>query len=573
MPFSAPTSARRLLAAACGVALAGLSGLVSPRAAAAEDLTALLARPVSPGSVALLAEHATQPAAQKRLIEAVKHEDPAVRAVAARVAFVTMSKGAAPALISAVAKEEHTHTGAEQVRALMALLGAPGETIVINAVKRLGAPAAIAMADSLARNRPEDIPRHLPVLAAATPKSDMPELGAALASASVQHPTHAKAIVEAVLAAKSDDLWKAVLEPLRLTGRRVPPAALLAGLTAAEESQRVRMLWHVFTLNGEGVPLPEDVIAAAAPRSVAGSAAADLTWEAFARELFARQRDTPATKADWAGMLALPANKERVTTLTSFAYGWLTDAEVDAIDAVRGERGEAGKLRSSVRRDERDRQKAGKPPIQTTRTIPVFAKGLLTDLMTISSCQPPRNSAFVTRDLKTPFAAGELKYRPDGRAQSVSIVQASLSPECLAFVRAALSLTVASVDHPALPELTDLVLVLFTPEFLACADAPFAPAPPRGAGLAIEPPKTTSKPKVDYPAEFRRTGMPSLDVFLRVRVSHTGCVSGAETLRGVLPAFDLEAIESLFTAKMTPATVGGEPIDTTMTYTITFSLR
>jgi hypothetical protein len=554
MPPTAFIPTRRVLAAVC-VALAAV--FAWPRPVAAEDLTALLARPVSPGSIALLAEHATQPAAQKRLIEAVKHEDPAVRAVAARVAFVTMSKGVAPALISAVAKEEDVQTGAEQVRALMALLGAPGDAIVLGAIKRLGAPVAIAAADSLARTRPEDIPRHLPVLVAAVPKSDMPELGAALASASVQHPTHAKDIVEAVLAAKNDDLWKAVLEPLRLTGRRVPPAALLAGLTSSEEFQRVRMLWHVFTLNGEGTPLPEDVIAAAAPQPNAANAAAGLTWEAFVREVFARQRGTPATKADWASVLALPAHKERVTTLTYFAYGWLTDAEVDAI----------------ARRDGRDRQKLAKPPTQSTRTIPVFAKGLLTDLMTVSGCQPPRNSAFVTRDMKVSFAAGEMKYRLDGRAQNLSIVQASLSPECLAFVRAALTLTIASVDHPVLPELSDLVLVWFAPEFLACADAPFAPVRPRGAGLAFEPARTTSKPKVDYPAGFRRTGMPSLDVFLRVRVSHTGCISGAETLRGVLPAFDLEAIESLFTAKMTPATLGGEPIDTAITYTVNFSLR
>ncbi len=163
------------------------------------------------------------------------------------------------------------------------------------------------------------------------------------------------------------------------------------------------MLWHVFTLNGEGTPLSDDVIAAArrsrSPRPRANAAnAAGLTWEAFVREVFARQRGTPATKADWASVLAVPAHKERVTTLTYFAYGWLTDAEVDAIDAVSGERGEAGKTRSSARRDERDKQKLDKAPTQSTRTIPAFTKGLLTDLMTVNGCQPPRNSAFVTRD-------------------------------------------------------------------------------------------------------------------------------------------------------------------------------
>ncbi len=135
-------------------------------------------------------------------------------------------------------------------------------------------------------------------------------------------------------------------------------------------------------------------------------------------------------------------------------------------------------------------------------------------------------------------------------------MQASLSPECLAFVRAALTLTIASVDHPVLPELTDLVLVLFTPEFLACADEAFAPSRPRGADLAFERPMTGERAEGAVSRAVPPHGMPRLDVFLRVWVSHSGCVSGVETLRGVLPAFDLEAIESLFTAKMTPAHAG-----------------
>ncbi len=68
----------------------------------------------------------------------------AVRAVAARVAFVTLSKGAAPALITALAKEEHAHTAAEQVRTLMAFHGAAGDNIIRKAVERIGGPTAIA---------------------------------------------------------------------------------------------------------------------------------------------------------------------------------------------------------------------------------------------------------------------------------------------------------------------------------------------------------------------------------------------------------------------------------------------
>lgn len=407
MLSSASASARRLLSRAISVLmLVAAAGLGMPRTAAGEDLAALLARPLSPGAVALLAEHATQPAAQKRLIEAVRHEDPAVRAVAARVAFLTMSKGAASALITAVAKEEHVQTGAEQVRALMALLGAPGDTIVSNAVKRLGAPAALALAESLGRTRPEDLPRHLPTLMEGLRPHEVRELATVLATAGAQHAAQAGNILAAVLAAKNDELARAFFLSLQLSTRRLPPAVLLAGLTSQDESQRILTLRHVLFLSYEGSPLPQDVIAAAAPPAAPGAtargaamAAADLTWEAFVRELIARQRGANATKADWAGLLALPAHKERVAALSDFAYVNLTDAEVKSIDTVNGNR-EADKTRSAARRDQQDKKEAGKAPAQTTRTLPVFAKGLLADLMAVHGCRPLQNPSFATEAVK-----------------------------------------------------------------------------------------------------------------------------------------------------------------------------
>jgi hypothetical protein len=166
-----------------------------------------------------------------------------------------------------------------------------------------------------------------------------------------------------------------------------------------------------------------------------------------------------------------------------------------------------------------------------------------------------------------------MKYRPDGRPQSISIVQTALSQECLAFVRTAMTLTVASMDAPVIPERADLVLVYLAPELLACADNPFAAALPRGADLAYERPRVTKPAEVLYPAQFRRTGMPDLEVIMRVRVSHAGCPSSAEVLRGVLPAFDLEAIGSVLASQAASATLGGEPIDGSMTRTVRFSLR
>ncbi len=68
----------------------------------------------------------------------------------------------------------------------------------------------------------------------------------------------------------------------------------------------------------------------------------------------------------------------------------------------------------------------------------------------------------------------------------------------------------------------------------------------------------------------RNSRQPDTEVYLRARVSHTGCISSAETLRSAQPGFDLEAIKALFNAKMTPATLGGQAVDTTISYSFRF---
>ena len=336
MPYSAPTSARRLLTA-CGLVLASLSWLVLPRAAAADDLTALLARPMTPGSVALLVEHVLSPDAQKRLTEAVKHEDPAVRAVAARIAFVSTSRGLTPPLIATLAKEQHVHTAAEQIRALSWMLGQPGDSLVMRHVQRLGGPAAVAMAESLARTRPPDLVAQLPALLAASGEAE--PLGGPLAAAVAQHPAAANEILQAVLATKNLDLWEALVESTQTnTDIAIPSTVLAQALQSSEEYQRTEVVWHVFYAVHGGDPASEEVVAAAAPRAAAATAAAvDLTWEDFSREMLARARKTPPTKADWAGLIALEKHRQHVMELSSsVVYAYLTPAETKAMGAIHG---------------------------------------------------------------------------------------------------------------------------------------------------------------------------------------------------------------------------------------------
>jgi TonB family protein len=557
----------------CAVlAITCTSGTLMPvRAAAApgddaKDLAELLARPMSPGSVALLVHHVAQQAAQVRLIEAIKHPDPAVRAVAARIAFVTVSKGLVPTLVSTVAKEENPHTAAEQIRALMGMLGAPGDSLVMRHVQRIGGPAATVMAESLARTRPADLVKHLPALFAATGEPET--LGGPLAAALVQNPSFANEIVRAVLAANNEKLWVALLSSARTnTSGSIPSAVLLQALQSSEEYQRTAVVSHLFHIIIDGDSVPDDVVAAAAPKPIVASAASvgDLTWEDFSREMLARARGTPPTNADWARLIAFEKNNARVRSLSPGMIAYLTPDELKAVDAVRGFSQAEPPRRNARATPERKRPAAN--PLSRThvmRTIPVFSKGLLADLLQVTGCKPPNESY---------LAVGDVTYRPEGGPQRISVVQASLSKPCEQFVYSMMKLTIALAERPITPESADRIVLLFNRQYLACADDPFPPVQPRARlDSTIVPPKRTRAAKIVYPQVAQRARIEGV-VILGVMISHTGCVSSAETLRSLEPVLDLAAIQGVFTAAYTPTLLDGQPVPTIMTYTVNFDLR
>jgi TonB family protein len=527
---------------------------------AAADLAKLLALPMTPGSVALLVEHVTEQAAQKRLIEAVKHEDPAVRAVAARIAFVTMSRGLAAPLITMVAKEENTHTAVEQIRALSGMLGAPGDSLVMRQVERIGGPTAVVMAELLARTRPADLVKHLPALLAAAGEHD--SLGGPLAAAVVQHPAAANDILQAVLATKHYKLWNALLQSMREnTAGSIPSAVLLQALKSNEEYQRTGVVWHLLYTIDDGDPAPEEVAAAAAPKPyTAGAAAVELTWEDFGRELLARARGVAPAKEDWVGMMRLDKNKERVRTLSGDVTTYLSPEELKALVTVRGL--DVGEQQPRRRGREKTRAPADtQSRTQVMRTIPVFAKGLLADLLQVTGCRPNESQVSV----------GEVTYRPEGGPQRISVIQAAMSKGCEQFVHSMMKLTIALAERPIAPEFADRIVLLFNRQYLACADDPFPPVRPRfGPDSKIVPPNRTRRAEIQYPRAAQRAGIDGI-VRLGVRLSYTGCIGAAETLRSAEPVLDLAAIIGVFTAKYTPALVDGQPVESVMTYTVSFT--
>jgi TonB family protein len=533
----------------------------APAAAdAADDLAKLLARPMTPGSVALLVEHVSQQAAQKRLIEAAKHEDPAVRAVAARIAFVTESRGLASPLIAMVAKEENTQTAVEQIRALSGMLGAPVDNVVMRHVERIGGPTAVVMAELLARTRPQDLVKHLPALLAAAGEYD--SLGGPIGAAIVQHPAAANDILQAVLATKNEKLWGALLASVREnTAGSIPSDVLLQALKSDQEYQRTAVVWHLLYAVEDGDPTPEEAVAAAAPKpSAAGAAASDLTWEDFGRELLARARGAAPTKADWIGMMTLDKHKERVRRVAGDILSYLSPEEQKALAAARGfDTGEQPRRRG--REKEKKRATDGRSRTQVMRTIPVFAKGLLGDLLEVTGCRPNESQ----------LSVGEVTYHPEGGPKRISVIQAPMSKGCEQFVHTMMKLTIALAERPITPEFADRIVLLFNRQYLACADDPFPPVRPRfRPDSTIVPPQRIKRAEIQYPRAAQRAGIDG-SVRLGVRISHTGCIGAAETLRSAEPVLDLAAIQGVFTAKYSPTLLDGQPVETVMTYTVTFA--
>ena len=120
-----------------------------------------LARPLTPGSVALLLPHAAQPDVVRRLIQALEDPRPEVRAVAARVAFTTRHASLAPALAAALDKETNDAVGAEIVRALALIRGLAADGRIVARLAQFDSRATDAWLSMVTRVRPADAWAHL----------------------------------------------------------------------------------------------------------------------------------------------------------------------------------------------------------------------------------------------------------------------------------------------------------------------------------------------------------------------------------------------------------------------------
>ena len=177
---------------------------------------AILSRPVSPGSIALLVEHSAAPAVQDRLSSALRSADPDVRAAAARVIFVVGMGQLVPSVAAALEAENSPQAAMEESR-VIAYFGTPAQTPLIErAVTQIGPVTGFPVALVLATAR------------GATALEMLPKIRATGATESTQ--------ADFIRLATRGD--RSALAALALEAVRQPDATLLrATLRAARDAQ------------------------------------------------------------------------------------------------------------------------------------------------------------------------------------------------------------------------------------------------------------------------------------------------------------------------------------------------
>lgn len=531
----------------------------SAPAASDSPLAATLALPISPGSIALLVGHGDDLAAQQRVREALRDARPAVRAVAARVAYGAGLQMLLADLRAALKAEQDPVAAAEEVRTLMTF-APPLAPECVAAAGRLGAPVANVVVDTYARlNSAELIPQ-------------LATLGAAHAS-----PGNVRSALEVLIGGnptlRDRLLREQPADPMAIEvglvsfrKTRVQPAddVLLSLLNSDQEPVRQIVAWQVARGVASQTLTLTPALATAVDARITASASA-VTWEALGLDLIGRASNRSRHERRWTG---LPQGKnpwifteDRVlfSPLLSVQESRdLTDVLHISPDAL------------TTRVNDRERLIYQTPRQQefVARTVPHFVEGFETELLRLTGCD--------TKEL--PMVVANVAYRTEGRPRQISIVpDARVTEPCKRAAIVLFNLTIPKLAMPLPLTYSEGLILPMQPEQIACVDAPIpsvSGAPVEGIRLTrdVKPPTRIKMVHPTYP-QSALTAQHEGVAIIEATISATGCVMDASVLAGPDPLLSSAALYAVMQWGYTPTMVNGNPVPLIMTVTVSFTLH
>ncbi len=523
-------------------------------ARADDTIESILAKPVSPGTLALLIEFNTDPRAVTRWAEALANPDPHVRATAARLLGVSAAASAVPRLRQAIATETDPAAALEMAMPLLSLGSAVDDASLLDAAKRIPAPAlAIAVAKFRKQAALAELPAFLG-LGVSTPTAVV-ILKAMLPDDSAELDRLAGAALAAGPAWWDGLLTAAVDADVALPAERVTAAAASSTQELADSTW-----WYAAVVSARGHPV------AGLPSGRDSSVGTISPEGAFARELAARALKLPPTPQ--------PRFEEAVRSgvglaAPPFVHGQLRLSLKPLLTAD-----ERAALHIGPDRPDSVESRAPKTPtteFAAIRTVSELPAGLVADVLKETGCRSPDSGD---------IAGAIVRFEGD-RLREIRWIATSLSPQC---DRAARCITAASLvpEWAAAPGKPELVALPMNKSFIGClsrVEPPLADAMKgyriggnRPHEAPIRPPKKTRNTSPVYPSAAQNAGRQGI-VVLEATISNAGCVSDVAVLRDSGTDLEIAALRAVSDWAFTPTLLHGTPVPVIMTVTVEFTLR
>jgi TonB family protein len=190
---------------------------------------------------------------------------------------------------------------------------------------------------------------------------------------------------------------------------------------------------------------------------------------------------------------------------------------------------------------------------------------LTTDLGALTGCHPRANQ----------ILAVPVSYRPTGQVRDVLPPMGLGAEDCATAARLLAALDVVGGQEPLAPERTDLVMIGFRPEDVACSRVE-ATIPP--AKEIVGPPSSVRAPRKRrdvapvYPESMQKQRMQGM-VIAQATIATNGCVADATVLQGPHTVLKAAALAAISQWRYEPSLLNGKPIPIIMTVTVNFALQ
>jgi TonB family protein len=551
-------TARRAVAGAVLLAASLFTppGVAAQGAAPTDPAAEAVARPISPGAVALLLPHSAAPAMPRRLFEALGDPRPEVRAVAARVAFTTRHAALTQALGDALDRETNPAAAAEIVRALALIQGAAADDRISRRLPEFDSRATAAWLAVMSRVRPSDVwPRLADVRSAGG------DIGPALLRLVQADPTAAAAAFAPLPGAPHLlPAYQAVLSALRPTHPLPPWPVLAPGV--ATDATRGAVLQLLVRRAAAGQPLPPEAVEAV--RAVDDSP--EFAWLVLYRELVRRaQTPAPARVSQRDTILRIDLATLPATFLADPLLAWLDGDEATSFRQLVGTSWApfAAPASPTPSRAPRPAEPIEDADGSVTRLARPLTAALTKDLQSLLAGRPIDGNVAVLA----------VRYRPTGQVRNVTTVTGIDPDGCTQAAALIAALDVAPGTEPISDGRVDRVVIGMRPSDLSCDrfGAVVEPTPER-VGSRTRAPKKTRNVSPVYPAHLIKERIQGM-VIAESLITTTGCVVDAVVIRRVNAELDVSALAAMSEWRYEPAVVNGSTVPVIMIVTVSFSLQ